>query len=57
MEQRIRERIETLKQQRAAFVAQAQVRIAAFDGAIQALEALLVEDESDAGENDAGESE
>ncbi len=52
MEQRIREQIETLKRQRAEFVQQAQLRIAAFDGAIHALEGLLKEDESDAGENE-----
>jgi hypothetical protein len=46
MEQKIRERIEQLKQQRAAFVEQANRQLVAFDGAIQALEGLLVEDES-----------
>ena len=56
MEQKIRKQIETMRQQRAAFVAQAQVRIAAFDGAITALEALLKEDEGDEGESEQKEA-
>lgn len=49
-EDRIRKRIEEYKAQRDQFVQQANQQIAALNGAIQALEALLQPEEDDGGD-------
>lgn len=57
MEERIRQRIEQLKAERDAFIAQANLQIAAYAGAIQALEQLLGSDSLKQPDSGVGEGE